>query len=92
MILGPCVTAYFFVYLHWVYNFVNILETYQIVYQYVGQPTAFYDSPANGYYINDVIWAVENSVTSGTTDTTFGPFVTCERCMIVTFLYRALAE
>ncbi len=52
----------------------------------------FTDVDTDDYFYNAVLWAVEEGVTSGTTATTFGPFVTCERCMIVTFLYRALAE
>ncbi|MCD8144126.1 MAG: S-layer homology domain-containing protein [Oscillospiraceae bacterium] len=43
------------------------------------------------YYYNAVLWAYSEGITTGTTDTTFGPTVTCERCMIVTILYRALA-
>ena len=34
-------------------------------------------------------WAVANGVTSGLTDTTFGPNATCTRAQAVTFLWRA---
>ena len=39
-----------------------------------------------------VAWAIENGVTSGTSDTTFSPTDICDRGQIVTFLNRALAD
>lgn len=39
-----------------------------------------------------VNWAVEKSVTNGTSDTTFSPDDTCTRGQIVTFLYRGFGE
>ena len=39
-----------------------------------------------------VNWAVEKSVTNGTSETTFSPDATCTRGQIVTFLYRGFAE
>ena len=60
------------------------------------------DSPATSYsgnfsdvsdssdYAQAVAWAVENGVTSGTSETTFSPDTTCTRGQIVTFLKRAL--
>lgn len=36
-----------------------------------------------------VLWALENGVTTGTTDTTFSPYQNCTRGQIVTFLHRA---
>ncbi len=68
------------------------------LYRYFGEPAvttgsnSFTDVNASNYFYNAVQWAVQNGITSGTTATTFGPFVTCERCMVVTFLYRALVE
>ena len=44
------------------------------------------------YYYEAVLWAVENSITTGTTATTFSPDASCTRGQIVTFLYRDLAE
>lgn len=60
-----------------------------------GEPTGnnnpFKDVPANAYYTNPVLWAVENGITNGTQDgTTFEPNSPCTRGHIVTFLYRAL--
>ena len=37
------------------------------------------------------LWAVEQGVTTGTSDATFSPSDTCTRGQIVTFLYRAFA-
>ena len=39
-----------------------------------------------------VLWAVENGITTGYKDGTFGPSKTCKRDQIVTFLYRYMAE
>ena len=43
----------------------------------------------NAYYADAVKWAVEKSITTGTTDTTFGPDDKCTRGQMVTFLWRA---
>jgi hypothetical protein len=42
-------------------------------------------------YVNAVQWALDNGVTTGTTESTFSPDNTCTRAQIVTFLYRAMA-
>ena len=49
----------------------------------------FADVPAGSYYYDAVLWAVENGITNGTSDTAFGPGQNCSRAQIVTFLYRA---
>jgi len=54
--------------------------------------TPFTDVNPNGYYMKAVAWAVENEVTKGLSDTTFGPDATCTRGQVVTFLFRATAE
>lgn len=51
-------------------------------------PNPFADVNPEDYYGEAVMWAVANGVTSGTSDTTFSPNVTCTRGQIVTFLYR----
>ena len=51
--------------------------------------TSFVDVPANAYFADAVDWAVENGVTNGLTDTMFGPYESCTRAQIVTFLWRA---
>ena len=49
---------------------------------------AFTDVKADSYYYKAVLWAVENKITSGMSDTLFAPDATCSRSQIVTFLYR----
>ena len=49
----------------------------------------FTDVPAGSYFEKAVLWAVENGVTKGTSDTTFSPDASCTRAQIVTFLWRA---
>ena len=49
----------------------------------------FTDVPAGSYFYNAVLWAVENGITKGTSDTTFSPSATCSRAQIVTFLWRS---
>ena len=46
----------------------------------------FTDVPAGSYYYDAVLWAVENGITKGTSNTTFSPNMTCTRAQIVTFL------
>ncbi|MCG4774761.1 S-layer homology domain-containing protein, partial [Lawsonibacter sp. DFI.5.51] len=48
----------------------------------------FTDVPVGSYYYDAVLWAVENGITMGTSDTTFSPDATCSRAQIVTFLWR----
>lgn len=48
----------------------------------------FTDVSEDAYYYEAVLWAVENHITAGTTDTTFGPDETCSRAQIVSFLHR----
>ena len=50
---------------------------------------AFTDVPAGSYYYDAVLWAIENGVTKGTSDTTFSPNANCSRGQIVTFLWRS---
>ena len=49
----------------------------------------FTDVPADSYYYDAVLWAVENGITKGTSSTTFSPDDTCTRTQIVTFLWRS---
>jgi len=49
----------------------------------------FADVPVGSYYYDAVLWAVENGITKGTSDTTFSPNMTCTRAQIVTFLWRS---
>ena len=49
----------------------------------------FTDVAESSYYHDAVLWAVEQGITKGTTDTTFSPNATCSRAQIVTFLWRS---
>ena len=48
----------------------------------------FVDVAEGQYYSKAVLWAVEQGITKGTSDTTFRPDQTCTRGQIVTFLWR----
>ena len=52
-------------------------------------PTSFVDVPANAYFADAVKWAVDKGITNGLSDTMFGPYESCTRAQIVTFLWRA---
>ena len=52
-------------------------------------PTSFADVPANAYFADAVKWAVDKGITNGLPDTMFGPYASCTRAQIVTFLWRA---
>ena len=49
----------------------------------------FADVKAGSYYETAVLWAVENGITKGTSDTMFSPDATCTRAQIVAFLWRS---
>ena len=49
----------------------------------------FTDVVVGSYYHDAVLWAMENGITKGTSDTTFSPNATCTRAQIVTFLWRS---
>ena len=51
--------------------------------------TGFADVPADAYFADAVKWAVDKGVTNGLSDTMFGPYESCTRAQIVTFLWRA---
>lgn len=49
----------------------------------------FTDVAETSPYYPGILWAVENKVTTGYTDGTFGPANPCTRAQIITFLWRA---
>ena len=57
------------------------------------EPTAtdnpFTDVKTNDYFNKAVLWAKENKITSGTSETTFSPGKTCTRAQAMTFLWIA---
>lgn len=68
-------------------------EAVNYIWQAAGKDAASYDGkftdvPASSPYATAIAWAIENGVTTGTTDTTFSPEQICPRVHIVAFLYR----
>ena len=53
---------------------------------------SFPDVAEGKYYTKAVAWAVENGITNGFKDGSFGPDKTCTRGQIVTFLWRYAEE
>ena len=63
------------------------------LWRYAGSPAAsapgaFTDVAPEADYAQAVAWAVEQGITSGTSETTFSPNEPCTRGQIATFLYR----
>lgn len=52
----------------------------------------FVDVLESAYYYDAVLWAVEQGITSGMTETTFAPEMSCTRAQAVTFLWRMAGE
>ena len=53
-----------------------------------GGENPFADVPADAYYYNAVLWAVENGAAKGVSETAFAPNDNCTRAQIVTLIYR----
>lgn len=53
-----------------------------------GGENPFADVSADAYYYNAVLWAVENGVAKGVSETAFAPDDNCTRAQIVTLIYR----
>ena len=49
----------------------------------------FTDVSTGDWYASAVLWAVQEGITNGLSDTQFGPNDVCDRSQVVTFLYRA---
>lgn len=69
-------------------------QTVTFLYRNAGSPEVsgtmpFTDVEADAYYAKVVQWAVQQKITTGTSETTFSPMSDCTRGQIVTFLYRA---
>ena len=54
-------------------------------------PVGFNDVHVGDYFWFPVKWALENEITSGTSENTFSPNQICTRAQVVTFLYRDFA-
>lgn len=51
--------------------------------------TIFKDIKESDWFYNAIDWSIENGVTYGLNNSSFGPSVSCTRAQIVTFLWRA---
>lgn len=66
------------------------------LWRYFGSPSptnmsnGFKDVYSRDYYYKAVLWASENGITNGTGNGKFSPENTCERCEVVSFMYRAI--
>ena len=49
----------------------------------------FTDVSEDAYYFDSVLWAVDEGITKGTSETTFSPDASCTRAQMATFLWRA---
>ena len=52
----------------------------------------FTDIQEGTFYYDAVLWAYENQITTGLTETTFGPEEPCSRAEVVTFLWRCAGK
>ena len=71
----------------------NRAQIVSFLWKFAGKPASdaempFTDVEEGSWYAEAVAWAVEKGITSGLTETTFGPSEPCNRAQIVTFLYR----
>lgn len=64
-----------------------------ILYRYAGSPAAdgslpFVDVPSNAYYANGLVWAVQEGIAAGTSQTTFCPDKSISKEDFTVMLYR----
>jgi hypothetical protein len=68
------------------------------LWRYAGKPepttteNPFTDVEEDTDYYKAILWAYENGITTGTSETTFSPDETCTRAQVVTFLWRYEGE
>ena len=79
------------------YSVTNRAQAVTFLWRYLGQPestgsNSFTDVVAGMWYEAPINWAVENGVTNGMGDGTFGINGNCNRAQAVTFLYRAVSH
>ena len=73
-------------------------EAMTFLWKTVGSPeplssnNPFTDVPEGKYFYKPVMWAVENEITKGATDTTFAPKQKCTRAQIMMFIWAAAGK
>lgn len=55
----------------------------------VNRSNPFSDVDEDDYFYEALLWAIENGITQGTSDTTFDPDQSCTRAQMAVFLYRS---
>ncbi|MBQ2919884.1 MAG: S-layer homology domain-containing protein, partial [Oscillospiraceae bacterium] len=76
----------------------NRAQVVTFLWRYAGSPAPtstvnpFEDVAKGSWYEPAVLWAAEEGITSGISDTEFGPALTCNRVQVVTFLWRLMGE
>ena len=73
----------------------NRAEVVTFLWRYLDSPDAVAENPFTdvddaAWYGTPILWAVENGITNGISDTAFGVNTNCNRAHMVTFLYRAM--
>lgn len=74
-------------------NNINRAQLVTVLYRMAGQPEVtgenpFTDVPDGQWYTDAVLWAAENGITDGTSETTFSPNDALTREQMATFFYR----
>lgn len=74
-------------------NIINRAQLVTVLYRMAGEPEVtgenpFTDVPDGQWYTDAVLWAAENGITDGTSETTFSPNSALSREQMATFLYR----
>ena len=74
-------------------NNINRAQLVTVLYRMAGEPEVtgenpFTDVPDGQWYTDAVLWAAENGITDGTSETTFSPNDALTREQMATFLYR----
>ena len=77
------------------YNPCTRAQVMSFLYKAMGSPEVsssnpFTDVKESDYFYAPVLWAVSQGITNGTSATTFGPYNTCTRAQVMTFLYKAM--
>ena len=58
----------------------------------VANANPFADVKETDFFYKAVLWAVENGITKGLTESKFGPYAVCDRAQVMTFLWRTMGE
>ncbi|WP_409969218.1 S-layer homology domain-containing protein [Bengtsoniella intestinalis] len=79
------------------YGVTNRAQAVTFLWRAMDEPSYTIDNPftdisEDDYFYDAVLWAFENGITVGTTDTTFSPYMDCSRAHIITFLWRMDGE